>query len=337
MNARGRAGRLLVGLASLFLLTGCAAGASPTPTTVGPVTMVTGTETCPDIILDWTTDPDGHKHVRGQPADCTDTTDDPRVSGTHTTTANVDLWGDADDGPFSLVQWATGRTENDGGAWEGRMSGVASLPGRGDVIVYWYKGTGGYAGLSYFALYTGSEPRKIQGQIFPGDPPPPYAEEATGTERPVAGGPVAEDAVAVVTGTASCPTVDFGSPTTDADGVHHYRDMLWKCSVTADDPRVTGTEIAPWKQDLWGTFDKGTRMPVSGAAVQWGTARLENDGGAWEGTGSGVWSSDRGDILAIWYKGIGAYEGLSYFELWTGRYEPWKIQGQIFTGDPPSP
>ncbi len=141
----------------------------------------------------------------------------------------------------------------------------------------------------------------------------------------------------MVTGTATCPTADLGTRTTDADGVQHFRDMLWKCKVRTDDPRVTGTEIAPWKQDLWGTFEKGTRMPVSGASVQWGTARLENDGGAWEGTGSGVWSSDRGDILAIWYKGTGAYEGLSYFELWTGRYEPWKIQGQIFPGDPPTP
>jgi hypothetical protein len=203
-------------------------------------------------------------------------------------------------------------------------------------MVFWYRGTGGYEGLSYFELITGSEPWKIQGQVFPGDPPPPYAEGTTIT-RLQAEGPVADDAVAVVTGTATCPTGDFGTPTTDADGVHHYRDMLWTCKVRTDDPRVTGTEIAPWKQDLWGTFDKGTRMPVSGAAVQWGTARLENDGGAWEGTGSGVWSSDRGDILAIWYTGTGAYEGLSYFELWTGRYEPWKIQGQIFTGDPPSP
>ena len=327
--------RLLAGLVSMTLLAGCGAGASPTPTTFGPVTMVTGTETCPDIIPDWTTDPDGHKHVRGQPANCTDKTDDPRVSGTYTTTWNSDLWGDADQGPFSLVQWVTARLENTEGAWEGTGSGVASSD-RGDIMVFWYKGTGGYEGLSYFELITGSEPWKIQGQVFPGNPPPPYAEGTTITRLP-AEGPVADDAVAVVSGTATCPTGDFGTPTTDADGVHHYRDMLWKCKVRTDDPRVTGTEIAPWKQDLWGTFEKGTRMPVSGASVQWGTARLENDGGAWEGTGSGVWSSDRGDILAIWYKGTGVYEGLSYFELWTGRYEPWRIQGQIFPGDPPTP
>ncbi len=67
----------------------------------------------------------------------------------------------------SGVQWASVRLENDGGAWEGRVLGVASLPGRGDIMVFWYKGTGGYEGLSYFELITGSEPWKIEGQIFP--------------------------------------------------------------------------------------------------------------------------------------------------------------------------
>jgi hypothetical protein len=330
--------RLLAGLVSLALLAGCGAGASPTPATFGPVTVVTGTSRCPGLDFAWTTDADGTKHIRDDyHADrCMVTTDDPRVSGNRSSTWNMDLWGRLGIS-HELVQWGTQRLENDGGAWEGSATGVANYPSSpGDIIVHWYRGTGGYAGLSYFELWTGFEPWKIRGQIFQGDPPPPYAEGTTITRLP-AEGPVADDAVAVVTGTATCPTGDFGTPTTDADGVHHYRDMLWKCKVRTDDPRVTGTEIAPWNQDLWGTFDKGTRMPVSGAAVQWGTARLENDGGAWEGTGSGVWSSDRGDILAIWYKGTGAYEGLSYFELWTGRYEPWKIQGLIFPGDPPTP
>jgi len=51
--------------------------------------------------------------------------------------------------------------------------GVGSEPGRGDIIVNWYTGTGGYAGLSYFEMVTGTDYWKIQGQIFPGDPPMP--------------------------------------------------------------------------------------------------------------------------------------------------------------------
>lgn len=37
-----------------------------------------------------------------------------------------------------------------------------------------------------------------------------------------------------------------------------------------------------------------------GALVQWSTPRLENAGGAWEGTRSGVFCTDRGDIIAVW-------------------------------------
>jgi len=37
--------------------------------------------------------------------------------------------------------------------------------------VNWYKGSGGYEGLGYFELWTGNSPYKIEGLIFPGDPP----------------------------------------------------------------------------------------------------------------------------------------------------------------------
>ncbi len=55
----------------------------------------------------------------------------------------------------------------------GQLSGIASLPGWGDIITIWYRGTGDYAGLSYFELWTGSGPWTIQGLIFPGDPTTP--------------------------------------------------------------------------------------------------------------------------------------------------------------------
>lgn len=121
---------------------------------------------------DWTTDPDGTQHVRDLTVECIDKTDDPRVSGTHTASWNMDVWwGNAARGVGAGIQWDTVRLENAGGAWEGWLSGVASSPGLGDTIVIWYKGTGGYTGLSYFELLTGSNPWKIQGQIFPGSPP----------------------------------------------------------------------------------------------------------------------------------------------------------------------
>ena len=335
MSARDAGSRLLAGVVSVALVAGCAAGRSPkptpTPVTYGPVTLVTGTHQCPGVNWDWTTDPDGTLHLRDLPIECIDTTDDPRVSGTHTASANMDVWGTLDKG--AGVQWASVRLENAGGAWEGRQLGVASLPGRGDIMEFWYRGTGGYEGLSYFALVTGSEPWKIRGQIFPGDPPPPYAAEGTTITRLQAEGPVGDNAVAVVTGTARCPGLDF-TFTTDPDGTQHVRDDYHadRCTVKTDDPRVSGSRTSTWNIDLWGNVDAGRW-----GLVQWGTVRLENAGGAWEGRAAGVASyPERGDIFVNWYEGTGGYEGLAYFELWTG-FEPWTIQGQIFPGDSPTP
>jgi hypothetical protein len=201
MTARGTAGRLLVGVSVVAVLAGCASGASPTPppasptptsgpsaavatptpaptlptpaaVTYGPVTLVTGANTCPGLNPDFSQDPDGTWHVRDLTVECTDETDDPRVSGTHTASWNMDFWGTPAQGVGAGVQWGTVRLENAGGAWEGRLSGVYSS-GPGDTIVIWYKGTGGDAGLAYFELLTGSDPWKIQGQISPGDPPAP--------------------------------------------------------------------------------------------------------------------------------------------------------------------
>jgi hypothetical protein len=206
VNVCTNAGRLLAGLASVAVLAGCASGASPTPlpatptpivtpsaaaatptptgtadptpsptpaaVSYGPVTVVTGTNDCPGINPHWTTDPDGTRHVRDLTVECIDTTNDPRVSGTHTATWSMDLWGDPYAGSAAGVQSGTVRLENAGGAWEGKLSGVYSSIG-GDSIVVWYTGTGGYAGLAYFELLTGTGPWTIHGQIFPGDPPTP--------------------------------------------------------------------------------------------------------------------------------------------------------------------
>ena len=306
----------VVGLISLCLLAGCGAGKSPTPTpspvTFGPVTLVTGTESCPGVNPDWTTDPNGPWHVRDQPIECTDKTDDPRVSGTHTATWNMDVWGALDNG--AGVQWGTVRLENAGGAWEGRLSGVASLPGRGDTIVIWYKGTGGYAGLSYFELITGSEPWKIQGQIFPGDPPPPYAEGGTTITRPEAEragrrrrgvrGHGHRD-VPRPTSEPQRPTPTASSTSATCPGPLHVDDRR---------PARHGRRSSTWNQDLWG---RRTRTPQRGLRPV-GHAAPRERRGSLGGPRHGRRSSDRGDIIVNWYKGTGDYEGLAYFELWTG-------------------
>jgi hypothetical protein len=86
----------------------------------------------------------------------------------------MDVWGNPNQGVGAGVQWGTMRLVNEGGVWEGTLSGVAALPEPGDTIVIWYVGAGGYAGLTYFQLITGHAPMwEIHGQIYPGDPPKP--------------------------------------------------------------------------------------------------------------------------------------------------------------------
>jgi hypothetical protein len=347
-------GCLLIGLTLVITLVGCAsAAASPSPTTVatptpntsatsvptaiatpiayGPVSVFTGSESCNVSQGTVTTDPDGTGHARGGSAQCADTTNDPRLSGAADGTWEADAWGPALT-PTALVQWGSPRLVNDGGAWEGRLTGVFSTAG-GDMYTVWYAGTGGYAGLAAFELMTGRGPWTIQGQVFPGEPPTVAistpSQAAIPSPVPAA---TAGELNASVTGTSDC-TVGTGTVTIDATGVEHHRGAPVNCTDTANDPRVSGTFTAAWNVDWWPTSPGAS----TGANVQWGTARLENAGGAWEGRGTGTYSTDRGDVLVFWWKGTGGYAGLTYFEVAEGFKTPWATRGQIFPGEPPAP
>jgi hypothetical protein len=60
-----------------------------------------------------------------------------------------------------------------GHVWDGRATGVWST-GAGDTIIWWFTGSGGYAGLTAFEVVTGSDPTwTINGQIYPGSVPTP--------------------------------------------------------------------------------------------------------------------------------------------------------------------
>ena len=384
MGGRFSTRRLLVGPTVLILLAGCTAGANPTPLptsasptgmpsaatatptsigspsatpaasgpiTYGPVTEITGAGTCPTADLgSGTTDAAGMTHYRGGTFKCTMTTDDPRVDGTETASWNMDLWGTAEDG--ALVQWGSARLENEGGAWEGTGSGVYSSD-RGDIIAFWYKGTGGYAGLGYFELWTGKEPWNIRGEIFPSDPPnlgamptlAPATPGPTVAASPAASVPslataIAYGPVSVIMGTHAFTSMNAGVDTAGAGGVTSYRDGTFTGVDTANDPRVSFTWTgSPWAMDIWGTF-------AEGGGIEWGLDRGENAKGAWECNGSGIYDAHGGDAVVIWCKGTGGYAGLAYFELTTsndpfGRVPPEvsyrAINGQIFPGDPPTP
>jgi hypothetical protein len=145
---------------------------SPTPIAYGPASAFTGTESCNISEGTTTTDPDGTMHGRGGSVECRDTANDPRMSGTGTGAWEYDAWTLSGGIPGALVQWGEVRLVNDGGAWEGRLTGTYSAD-HGDTITIWYTGTGGYTGLAAFELITGRGPWTIDGLIFPGTPPTP--------------------------------------------------------------------------------------------------------------------------------------------------------------------
>ena len=312
--------------------------ASPTPTDVADTTSVTGTATCTGLPNIWWKLPDEASLITTD-LTCTARTDDPRASGTATASPwTLRAWGSSPtDG--AAVQWGALRLENAGGAWEGTGSGVYSSD-RGDIVVSWYRGTGGYAGLGYFEMRSGTEPYAIRGLIFPGDPPdlaglplvtgPVPSPNVSDTPAPVPSatpGAIDYGPVSVVEGTSAYTYVDIGTNT--YAGIDQV-----------NDPRVTGAYLAP----SWTTHFLGATSDSFGSGTQWGPTRLEAGAGSWQGTGSGI-LDDGGDVIAMWYTGAGSYAGLSYFELLGSpdMFDPtipvdrYGVFGQIFPGAPPTP
>jgi hypothetical protein len=310
--------------------------AAPPTSPVATTASVTGTSTCQALDLVFTTGPDSPSRARNGTIRCTDTVSDPRVSGTATGVWNMDLWGTLGNG--AATQWGTSRLENGGGAWEGKASGVFSSD-RGDMYAVWYRGTGGYAGLGYFALITGLEPRQVRGMIFPGAPPdlsgmpPVTGPQPTPGISPVPTVPPAPRATAVaygptsaVTGASVITLVELAPPE-------------FAAVVATNDPRVSGDFLGrPWTMQF-------TKVPGSDAEVgpQWGSGRIENSGGAWQGVASGVYDQI-GDLIVAWYTGTGGYAGLSYYEVVTrndlfGPVDEFGYGnfGLIVPGAPPTP
>ncbi len=100
---------------------------------------------------------------------------------------------------------------------------------------------------------------------------------------------------------------DFGEKTVPEDGrnLEELRGQVYEGIIEASDPRLAGT--------LTGTLNQDSHLvpPDWGqpAVTQWGTERIENDGGAWECT----WSGGEVSLMKVpvmkWCVGEGGYEG----------------------------
>jgi hypothetical protein len=118
---------------------------------------------------------------------------------------------------------------------------------------------------------------------------------------------------AAFTGRITCgPEVRAGTRETVTlpDGqttVSQYRGAAWRQSATMTDPRLEGTHYQSWESDTYLPAGADTQP-----AVSWGTQRIENEDGAWQG--SWVEFSADGSGASLWtavLDGEGGYEGLT--------------------------
>jgi hypothetical protein len=130
---------------------------------------------------------------------------------------------------------------------------------------------------------------------------------------------------AVVTGTEVVSVETYGTSEKAGD-VIRMRGVVATTVDTMNDPRVTGTGTIHGENDSYGSV-----------GPQWGTYRLENADGAWEGTWTGaLWNGGGVSQVTAWLVGSGAYEGYTYYFRARGS-NPAKVDGIIFRGSPPAP
>lgn len=95
--------------------------------------------------------------------------------------------------------------------------------------------------------------------------------------------------------------------TTHPDGNEHVRGLSLQYDdvVEAGDPRVGGTDTIVANYNF-----KPVPLPGGLAGPMWGTLRVENAGGYWEGTWAGERTEDGFLFVRAVYHGRGGYEGL---------------------------
>lgn len=145
-------------------------------TTLAPVSYPGGATYVAGRIADFvmdkgtrTTSSDGTYEILDGTITYTVISNDARVSGTGTGTWHGNRWGTSSDG--AIIQWGEETITNENGTWETTFDGfwTSSL---GDVITYWWQGTGDYESLTFHMVTTGDSAWEWVGLIYPGTPPP---------------------------------------------------------------------------------------------------------------------------------------------------------------------
>ena len=104
--------------------------------------------------------------------------------------------------------------------------------------------------------------------------------------------------------------------------VVQYRDGVVTTADTTNDARVTGTGTYAFSVDAYTVV-----------GLEWGSYRLENAGGTWEGPCTGGVSDMENvtSLITCWLVGSGEYAGYTYYYFRDGD----QLQGIIYKGSPP--
>jgi hypothetical protein len=100
------------------------------------------------------------------------------------------------------------------------------------------------------------------------------------------------------------------------DGIMHIRNNEFWTEFVTNDPRMNGYVNYTFNGDF-----QIMPEPVSAMGSMWGTFRLDNDGGFWQGTYYGT--RDKHGYSRFWYTGLGGggYEGFKV-EITYKRLDP---------------
>jgi hypothetical protein len=153
---------------------------------------------------------------------------------------------------------------------------------------------------------------------------PPPTPTATASPTPVA----TTDGVGdeYVTGTMNFSALENGTDR-KVGNVTQLRGLVLTGTWTMNDPRVNVTGTANLSVDEYPNVNS-----------MWGTMRLENANGAWEGTVTAAsWNGGNTANNSGWLVGSGAYAGYTYYVHFWGSGYSYLVEGIVFPGSPPAP
>jgi hypothetical protein len=109
--------------------------------------------------------------------------------------------------------------------------------------------------------------------------------------------------------------------------VTQVRGAVITAKFRMSDPRVSGNGTGLVSADMYGKV-----------GTEWGTSRIENAAGAWEGIVTGaIWADQNTSDLSGWLVGSGAYKGYTYYWHLRTTGDTGTVDGIIFRGSPPTP